>query len=204
MLVADLAVDEGNPRTITPEAKAALAKSIERFGIVQPIVWNERTETVVGGHQRLGVLREMGVEQVEVVIVDLSLEDERALNIALNSDEISGDWDLEALTERLEALGPALEGDFVGLRLDELQREIEFLQAEDERAEPKPKVEDEGESVMIGELVFSVERWLFEELSRILLEQWERDVSHTDTFEKIIVEGLRQFIGEEVEGGDGE
>lgn len=34
--------------------------SIETFGSVEPIVWNERTGNVVGGHQRLKVLKHLG------------------------------------------------------------------------------------------------------------------------------------------------
>ena len=60
-----------NPRTITDEARARLEASIEKFGLVQPIVWNRRSGNVVGGHQRLAVLQEKGVTEVRVVEVDL-------------------------------------------------------------------------------------------------------------------------------------
>ena len=56
MKVADLTGAPYNPRTISDEAMKGLSASIERFGLVQPIVWNRRTERVVGGHQRLKVL----------------------------------------------------------------------------------------------------------------------------------------------------
>lgn len=50
--LADLLLDEANPRTISKSAKRALAASIKRFGLVQPIVLNEKTGRVVGGHER--------------------------------------------------------------------------------------------------------------------------------------------------------
>jgi ParB-like chromosome segregation protein Spo0J len=62
-------------------AMAGLSKSIERFGNVQPIVWNQRSGFVVGGHQRLKVLRANKVKTTEVVVVDLDEKEERALNI---------------------------------------------------------------------------------------------------------------------------
>ncbi|WP_304683916.1 site-specific DNA-methyltransferase [Ileibacterium valens] len=62
---------------------------------MDPLIWNEKTGTVVGGHQRLKVLQDLGVKEVECVIVDFDLEKEKALNVALN--KISGDWDKEKL-----------------------------------------------------------------------------------------------------------
>lgn len=61
-----------------------LRHSIETFGCVEPIVWNKQTGFVVGGHQRLEVLRQLGHTSVEVMEVDLTPEREKALNLALN------------------------------------------------------------------------------------------------------------------------
>ena len=62
---------------------------MERFGAVQPIIWNERSGYVVGGHQRLKVLRRKKVQEVAVVVVDLDETEEKALNLALNCKWIS-------------------------------------------------------------------------------------------------------------------
>ena len=72
-----------------------LKRSIEQFGYVEPVIWNEKTGRVVGGHQRLKVLTDMGITEVDVVVVSLSDDKEKALNIALN--KISGSWDNEKL-----------------------------------------------------------------------------------------------------------
>jgi len=79
-----------------------LKKSILEFDMVEPLVWNKRTKNLVGGHQRLKVLKELGVENVEVSVVDLSEVKEKALNIALN--KISGEWDFPRLKDLLEEL----------------------------------------------------------------------------------------------------
>jgi hypothetical protein len=55
--IADLVPAPYNPRTISSEALAGLRGSVERFGLVEPVVWNRRTGRVVGGHQRLKVLQ---------------------------------------------------------------------------------------------------------------------------------------------------
>lgn len=72
-----------------------LKRSLEEFGYVEPVIWNKTTGNVVGGHQRLKVLIAMGMSDVECVVVELSAEKEKALNVALN--KISGDWDKDKL-----------------------------------------------------------------------------------------------------------
>jgi DNA modification methylase len=72
-----------------------LKRSLDQFGYVDPIIWNKATGRVVGGHQRLKVLKDSGVEEVECVVVNLDEEHEKALNIALN--KISGEWDKDKL-----------------------------------------------------------------------------------------------------------
>lgn len=68
-----------------------LKRSMEQFGYVEPIIWNKNTGNVIGGHQRLKVLVDMGLNEVDCVVVEMNLEQEKALNIALN--KIDGDWD---------------------------------------------------------------------------------------------------------------
>ena len=60
-----------NPRKISKEQMEALERSMTEFGYVEPIVWNEDTGHVVGGHQRLKILKEKGVKEIEVVVVHL-------------------------------------------------------------------------------------------------------------------------------------
>ncbi|OBW61088.1 MAG: hypothetical protein A9183_03010 [Dehalococcoides mccartyi] len=79
-----------------------LKKSITEFDMVEPLIWNETTGNLVGGHQRLKVLKEMGRTEVEVSVVKLSDAKEKALNIALN--KISGEWDMPLLKDLLEEI----------------------------------------------------------------------------------------------------
>ena len=72
-----------------------LKRSLEEFGYVEPVIWNKTTSHVVGGHQRLKVLLDMSIAEVECVVVEMDAEKEKALNIALN--KISGDWDKDKL-----------------------------------------------------------------------------------------------------------
>lgn len=81
-----------------------LRKSIETFGDVEPIVWNQRTGNVVGGHQRLQVLRDLGKKEATVSVVDMDEAAEKRLNLALN--KARGNWDGEKLEELLQEMAP--------------------------------------------------------------------------------------------------
>ena len=72
-----------------------LKRSITEFGYVEPVIWNKTTGHVVGGHQRLKVLIDTGITEVECVVVEMDTEKEKALNIALN--KINGEWDKDKL-----------------------------------------------------------------------------------------------------------
>jgi DNA modification methylase len=79
-----------------------LQEVIGHFDLVQPLVWNKRTENLVAGHQRLKILKRRGDLTVQVVVVDLDEHEEKALNIALNN--VKGDWDETKLSEVLQEL----------------------------------------------------------------------------------------------------
>ena len=97
-----------NPRRdLRPGDRAyrKLSRSLDKFGCVEPVVWNVRNGNVVGGHQRLKILMAAGETELDVSVVHLSEADEKALNIALN--KIEGEWDAAALTGLLEELSAA-------------------------------------------------------------------------------------------------
>ena len=99
MLIEKVKVDVINPAAYNPRADLKpgdleyekLKKSITTFGCVEPLVWNKRTSNLVGGHQRFKILLEQGYQEVEVSVVDLELDKEKTLNLALN--KIRGEWD---------------------------------------------------------------------------------------------------------------
>lgn len=94
-----------NPRKdLKPQDKEyqKIKKSIEEFGYIQPIIFNAFSNTVVGGHQRLKVLKELGYEEVDAVVIEETEEREKALCIALN--KVEGSWDMPLLKDLLQDL----------------------------------------------------------------------------------------------------
>lgn len=112
MKLSELTPAEYNPRVeLKPgdQEWEALDESIDNFGYVEPIVWNERTGNIVGGHQRRNVLLARGVEEEDISVVNLSSEDEKILNVLLNKSK--GIWDvakLVALIDEIKAAGSNL------------------------------------------------------------------------------------------------
>lgn len=106
-----------NPRkALKPTSKAykKLRKSIEEFGLVEPLIWNELSGRVVGGHARLAILKDLGVAEVPVSVVRLDESREKALNVVLNNQEAQSQYDPELLRDLLTELQPVPELELTG------------------------------------------------------------------------------------------
>ena len=102
-----LSVDALRPAAYNPRKKLKagdkeyekIKNSILEFGYVEPIIVNYDM-TVIGGHQRLTVLKDLGYTEVQCVVVHIEDEHKvKALNIALN--KITGAWNEQLLAELL-------------------------------------------------------------------------------------------------------
>ncbi len=151
MKLEDIIPADYNPRI---ELKAgdteydALTNSISRFGLVEPLIVNKRNNVLIGGHQRLNVLKQMGVEETEVIVVDLPEEKEKQLNVSLN--KIEGEWDMYKLEEVLKDIdvddiiytGFSEEeiGNIIGInneeQIDDIVEEFDVEDKEPEEEEP--------------------------------------------------------------------
>ena len=96
-----------NPRTISPEGRKQLKRSIKKYGVVGGIVVNQSTGyTIVGGHQKVSVLDELNKYNeathendynLRVELINVDEKTEKSLNVALNNPNIGGQWDYDAL-----------------------------------------------------------------------------------------------------------
>jgi ParB-like chromosome segregation protein Spo0J len=124
MAIAELQPAPYNPRRglkPTDPAYRKLAASLGEFGLVEPLVWNELTGHIVGGHARLAILKTMGVVEVPVSVVRLTPEREKALNVVLNNREAQGRFDLGKLTEILTELEDRPELELTGFDAADLR-----------------------------------------------------------------------------------
>ena len=128
MKVERVPIDKINPAKYNPRKDLQpgdpeyekLKKSIQEFDLVEPLIMNKRGNVLIGGHQRLKILKELGHTEVEVSIVDLPAEKEKALNLALN--KISGEWDMPMLKDILEELDTGeLDIEITGFDMSEVE-----------------------------------------------------------------------------------
>lgn len=111
-----LPIEEVKPATYNPRRALSpsspgyrkLKRSLSEFGLVEPLVWNELSGQIVGGHLRYKILCELGYTHVPVSVVRLCESREMALNIVLNNREAQGRYDPAKLSEiltQLQAIG---------------------------------------------------------------------------------------------------
>lgn len=148
--VSDLKEHPDNTRKITTEAKRGLRTSLESFGNVELIVWNKRFDRIIGGHQKLKILKEEGQSKTQVIEVDLNKEEEKALMLVLNSRYIAGEFTKETkgALDFIKEKRPDL---YSGLMMPGLNKEIEKMQL---------KVPTKEEEEIIPELeILPYEHW---------------------------------------------
>lgn len=95
--IAELNPAPYNPRYLTEKQAKDIAASIDEFGLADPIIIN-MNNVIIGGHQRINILKAQGVvQEVDVRVPSrlLTEPEERCLNLRLNKN--IGSWDLDAL-----------------------------------------------------------------------------------------------------------
>jgi DNA modification methylase len=117
--ISELTPAPYNPRESTEKQESQLKQSLKKFGVVEPIIYNKQTGYIVGGHFRVRELQKLGYTEIECVIVDLSEEDEKELNIRLNANTGQWDWDELANNFELEDLNDW------GLEVPNMKHELE-------------------------------------------------------------------------------
>ncbi len=147
--ITDLKKSPYNPREITRHDFEALKKSLAEYGFVDPVIAN-KDKTVIGGHMRVEAAKDLGIETVPVVFVDLTEEKAKVLNLALN--RISGDWDKEKLKELLSELNNlSVDLTLTGFTSEEVSMLLDFTK-EDNYQAPKdiPTKTKSGEAWQLG------------------------------------------------------
>lgn len=124
--LSDMVPMEDNPRKIDAPAARALNASMNRFGMVELIVWNKRTGHIVSGHQRYSILKSHGVEEVPVIVVDMGETEERSASITMNNFEIEGEYS-NPVVELLDSVKDADSDLYASLRMENLRDDVSDL-----------------------------------------------------------------------------
>ncbi len=128
--ISNISPHPKNPR-ITLNSKdpeyQQIKKSYKVYGNVQPLVWNKRSGYLVSGHQRLAILVAEGIQEIEVVVVDLDPQQEQNLMVSLN--KITGRWDNEKLSAMLEEFTkiPDFDCELLGFTMPEISQLLDVF-----------------------------------------------------------------------------
>jgi len=142
--VSSLKPAEYNPRKHSKEQAEQLKRSIQSFGLIDPVICNKakgRENIIIGGHFRMEVAKELGYEEVPVVFVNIKeLEKEKELNLRLNKNQ--GEFDINLLAQFDESF------------LADLGFESEELDSifEDDSVEETFDIQKELQKLNIGEI----------------------------------------------------
>lgn len=155
MRLADIIPADYNPRITLTETDfeyKALKASIDEFGLVVPLIVNERTRNLISGHQRLNIMLKDGIEETEVVVVDMKEKQEKALCIAMN--KVSGQWDYGLLADIMEELrNSEIDTIVTGFSNNEI---VELLGELQESVENMPEIKSVDKKEYIGEGVLCI------------------------------------------------
>ena len=156
-----LIMAEYNPRQLTKDQHSQLKDSIKRFGLVDPLIVNknkERKNILVGGHQRLRIAKELGINKIPCVEVDLSLDQEKELNIRLNKNV--GEWDFDSLANYFD-VGELVDWGFTGDELQFYEDEPQYKDLIEDNKNKPPRIQ-------ITFKTFEDQENAIEEISKIL------------------------------------
>jgi len=133
MQIKEVSINKLNPAKYNPRKDLQpddpeyikLKRSMEEFGDVDPIVWNEQTGNIIGGHQRFKIYQEMGHKKLKVSVVNLTEKAEAVLNVALN--KISGEWDYPMLKDLISEIDTGeFDIDLTGFSQEDLDKMFGF------------------------------------------------------------------------------
>lgn len=172
-----------------------IKNSINEFGYVDPVIVNKDL-TVIGGHQRISVLKTLGYKEIDCVIIDIDKTKEKALNVALN--KISGAWNKELLADLIKDL-QSLDYDvsFTGFdppEIDELFNELHDKEIKEddfdvEQELKEPAISKQGDLWLLGRHRLVCGDSTEAETYKVLMEDKKANLVVTDPPYNVAYEG---------------
>lgn len=92
-----------NPRQINKESSERLSEAMDRFGLIdKPIVNTDNT--IIGGHQRIKILKNKKVKTVQCWVPDVELSEKELDELCIGLNLHQGTWDWDTLANQWETL----------------------------------------------------------------------------------------------------
>lgn len=210
--ISDLIPAEYNPRKLDDDQEKRLKDSIDKFDVADPIIINADNK-IIGGHQRIKVLKNLGYSEVDVRFPDrlLSLEEEKELNLRLNKN--TGDWDFDLLSSfeipMLEDVG------FTSVEIDKIFKNDRKENEDDAPDAPKEAKSKKGDiyklgshRVMCGDStdINAVEKLMNGQKSRMIHTDPPYNVDYGSSKKNMIAQNnkFRKIINDKLDSADWE
>lgn len=136
---------ENNAKIHTEEQVAQIMRSIQEFGMNDPIaIWSE-DNIIIEGHGRLMACKELGMEEVPIIrLDDLTDEQRKAYTLIHNQTTMNTGFDVDILNAELESIDIDMSDFGFEIELDEIEEEKEIIEDEipEVPEEPKAKLGD--------------------------------------------------------------
>ena len=133
-----------NPRVMSDPARARLARSLEHFGLIEPILANRATRHILAGHQRFSWLMALPASSrgatIKVAWVDIPESEEPVLLSLLNNENAQGEWDIHKLTALVSL--PDFDADLAGFSAMQLSALLPEIPSHLSEPIPAPKFEE--------------------------------------------------------------
>jgi DNA modification methylase len=147
--IKDLKKHPKNPRTLSRDQFDHLKKSLDKFGLIdKPIVNTDMM--IIGGHQRIKILKLDGIKEIECWVSDQLLSDQDVEELNIRANKNTGEWDWDILANQWEV--PELLD--WGFTVDELQfDDIEQIENDtEEDSEVLEPGKDEDAITKLGDI----------------------------------------------------
>lgn len=144
-----------NPRKLSDDAKKRLEYSLKSWGLVETLVWNKKTGNLVSGHQRLNAIdKELGLDyEIQVSVVDLPLDKEFLLNVALNNPKMHGEYDFPLLKDGFAEFDTGdVDVEMSGFTEEELKEFWDYEAEPEEKDDEVPEVDEKKVITNLGDL----------------------------------------------------
>lgn len=140
LLVNEIFENPSNPRKISMQSGNQLKRSLEKFGLCEPIVVNVDGQ-IIGGHQRFRLMQQMGQYEIDCFIPDRELTEEEVQELTIRLNKNSGDWDYDILADQWDV--PSL------LDWGFTEKELSLVVNDGETAESRPAMTIDGDRYVV-------------------------------------------------------
>ena len=165
--ITELIEADYNPRRLTETQYKQLKNSLSTFGLVDPILINineERKNIIIGGHQRTKVWSDLGNDTIPCIELNLSLDQEKELNVRLNKN--TGEFDFDMLANHFDE-DNLVEWGFDAFQFD-TEDEVDYSVLDDEDLDDELEEMNSGVKKAI-QIEFDLDRY---EEAKELVKYW--------------------------------